>query len=172
LYKEETMAPRDSWGLSEEQLLRLGRDALWQGKYDDACEALSEYCDRLKHYNRPVPPAVLAYYGLSIGHSRSAREGLRICLDAISQDRRNPNIYLCLARLYVLANSRKNAVDVIAQGLRVSRTHQGLRALRQELGVRQKPAIPFLARENAVNVGLGRVLRRLKKPGASALAIS
>lgn len=35
-------------------------------------------------------------------------------------------------------------------------------ALRRALGVRQVRAIPFLPRDNAVNVRLGRVLRKLK----------
>ena len=86
--------PLDVWSLSEEQLLRHGRDALWLEKYPDACEALLEYCERLKRYERPVPPAVLAYFGLAVGHSRNVREGLKLCLEALSQDRRNPNIYL------------------------------------------------------------------------------
>jgi hypothetical protein len=154
--------PFDSWSLSEEQLLRLGRDALWLERYPDAREALSEYCKRLRRYDRPVPPAILAYYGLSVGHSQNIREGLRICLDALNLDRRNPNIYLCLARLYVLAGSKKVALDVIGQGLRVSRGHRGLTALRRSLGIRQSVPIPFLSRRNAVNVKIGKAIHRLK----------
>jgi len=164
--------PVDVWDLSEEQLLRQGRDALWLEKYADACEALSEYCSRLNRYERPIPPAILGYYGLAVGQSRNVREGLKICLEALSLDRRNANIYLCLARLYVLAKSKKNAIDVIAQGLRVSRKHRGLNTLRDLLGVRQKVPISFLPRENAVNVGLGRAFRRLKKKDGPSPAIA
>lgn len=162
----------DVWDLSEEQLLRQGRDALWLEKYAEACDALSEYCSRLNRYERPIPPAILAYYGLAVGHSRNVREGLKICLEALTLDRHNANIYLCLARLYVLARSKKNAIDVIAQGLRVSRKHRGLNALRQELGVRQRLPIPFLPRENAVNVGLGRAFRKLKKKDSPSPALA
>ena len=164
------MATFDSWSLSEEQLLRLGRDALWLERYRDACEALSEYCERLKRYDRPISPAILAYYGLSLGHSQNIREGLRICLEALSQDRRNPNVYLCVGRLYILGNDRKAALEVISQGLRISRGHRGLTALRQSLGMRQAVPIPFLARRNAVNVKLGKALRKIKSKGKTRTA--
>jgi len=164
--------PLDVWSLSEEQLLRHGRDALWLEKYPDACEALLEYCERLKRYERPVHPAVLAYFGLAVGHSRNVREGLKLCLEALSQDRRNPNIYLCLARLYILAKSKKNAIDVLSQGLRVSRKHRGLNTLRDGLGVRQKVPIPFLPRQNAVNVRLGRAFRKIKKKPGPSVALA
>jgi len=164
--------PIDVWDLSEEQLLRNGRDALWLEKYEDAYEALSEYCSRLNRYERPIPPTILGFYGLAVGHSRNVREGLKICLEALSQDRRNPNIYLCLARLYVLANSKKKAIDVLTQGLRVSRKHRGLHALREGLGVRQKVPIPFLSRENAVNVRLGRAVHKLRRKSGASPAIA
>jgi hypothetical protein len=164
--------PFDSWSLSEEQLLRLGRDALWLERYPDAREALSEYCDRLRRNDRPVPPAILAYYGLSVGHSQNIREGLRICVGALDQDRRNPNIYLCLARLYVLADARKIALDVIARGLRASRGHRGLMTLRQSLGVRQGVPIPFLPRKNAVNIRIGKAIRKFKGKNSPQTALA
>jgi hypothetical protein len=161
------VSPFDFWTMSEEDLLRAGRDALWLENYQDACDALSEYCSRLKSRERPIAPAVLAYYALALGHARNVREGVRVCREALSQDRRNPNIYLCLARLYVFAESKKNAVEVLAQGLRCSRSHRGLNALRRQLGIRQRVPIPFLGRQNAVNVKLGRALSKLKGKSAS-----
>ena len=164
------MSPFDSRSLSEEELLRVGRDAIWLERYRDACEALGEYCGRLRKFDRPISPAVLAYYGLAVGHSQDVREGLRLCLEALAQDRRNPNIYLCAARVYILADSKKNALEVIAQGLRISRGNRGLAALRRSLGVRQRVPIPFLPRRNAINIRLGRALRKMKKKGGGAVA--
>ena len=158
--------------LSDEHLLRLGRNALWLEHYQVACEAFREYCDRLSHHQKKIPPTVLAYYGLALGHCQNVREGLRICLEALSADRRDPMIYLCLARLYVLAGSKRSAVDVITQGLRVRANHRGLKALRSGLGVRQSRPVPFLPRENAVNVRLGRVLKKLKGKIGPAKALA
>ena len=149
--------------VSDEKLLRRGRDALWLDRYPEAAHVLSVYCSRLKQRGQPVAATVLAYYGLAVGHARSVREGLKLCLEALSADRRNPTIYHCLARLYVLSGARKNAIEVLAQGLRVRPNHRGLNTLREELGVRQRRAIPFLPRESSVNVHLGRLLRKVRK---------
>jgi hypothetical protein len=149
--------------VSDEKLLRRGRDALWLDRYPEAARVLSVYCSRLKQREHPIPATILAYYGLAVGHARNVREGLKLCLEALSADRRNPTIYLCLARLYVLSGARKNAVEILAQGLRVRPNHRGLNTLREELGVRQKRPIPFLPRESAVNVHLGRFLRKVRK---------
>jgi hypothetical protein len=152
----------DAWSLTDEQLLRQGRDALARESYQEACDALGEYCGRSMRMDKPIPPSALAFYGLAVGHAENVRDGLKICFQALSSDRRNSNAYLCLARLYVLADSKKNAVDVLGQGIRVCENRRELIALRRALGVRQVRAIPFLPRDNAVNVRLGRVLRKLK----------
>ena len=151
-----------AWSLSDEQLLRLGRDALARERYREAADTLQEYCARLARQERAIAPSVLAHLGLAVGQSGDVREGLKICLEALSSDRRDPNICLCVARLYVLSGSKKNAINVIAQGLRARPSHRGLNALRASLGVRQTRAIRFLPRESAVNVRLGRALRKLK----------
>jgi hypothetical protein len=152
----------DAWSLSDEQILRRGRDALARESYQEACDALGEYCDRSMRLEKPIPPSVLAFYGLAVGYAENVRDGLKICFQALSSDRRNSNAYLCLARLYVLGDSKKNAIDVLGQGIRVCKNRRELIALRRALGVRQVRAIPFLPRDNAVNVRLGRVLRKLK----------
>ena len=152
----------DAWSLSDEQLLRQCRDALALERYREACDALAEYCGRSMRLDKPIPPSVLAFYGLAVGHAENVRDGLKICFQALSADRRNSNAYLCLARLYVLADSKKNAIDVLGQGIRVCQNRRELIALRRALGIRQIRAIPFLPRDNAVNVRLGRVLRKLK----------
>jgi hypothetical protein len=158
----------DAWSLSDEQLLRQGRDALARESYREACDALGEYCGRSIRMDKPIPPSALAFYGLAVGHAENVRDGLKICFQALSADRQNSNAYLCLARLYVLADAKKNAIDVLGQGIRVCENRRELIALRRALGVRQSRAIPFLPRDNAVNVRLGRVLRKLKgktRPG-------
>jgi tetratricopeptide (TPR) repeat protein len=153
----------DAWSLSDDQLLRRGRDALRLGRYREACDFLAEYCGRAMRLKRPIPSSVLAFYGLAIGHAENVQDGIEICFQALKEDRRNPNAYFCLARLYVLAGARKNAVDVLSQGLRLAGSHRGLKVLRRSLGVRQARPIPFLPRDNAVNVRLGRVIRKLRR---------
>lgn len=163
----------DSWSLSDEQLLRQGRDALRLGRYREACDALGEYCGRAMRMDKPIPSSALAYYGLAVGHAENVRDGLEICFQALEADRRNSNAYLCLARLYVLADAKKNAIDVLAKGLRAcGKNQRELAALRRSLGERQLRAIPFLPRDSVINVRLGRVLKKLKKTVRPAKALA
>jgi tetratricopeptide (TPR) repeat protein len=157
----------EAWSLSDDQLLRVCRKELHLEHYREAYDAFLEYCSRLIRQGRRIPPNVLASYGLAVGRAENVREGLKICLQALSSDRRNPDAYLCLARLYLFEGSKRNAIDVIAQGLRHCGNHRGLLELREGLGVRQPPPIPFLSRESAINVRLGKALRKRKQKKAA-----
>ena len=147
---------------SDEEVLERGREALKLERYAQAVEVFVEYCDRLRQQGAAVPPGVLASYAVALGHTRRLKEGIEICLKALSADRRNPHIAYCLAQLYVLADSKRKAIDVVERGLRRSPDHRGLLRIRQQLGVRQSPPIPFLPRRNPVNVKLGRAIRKRK----------
>ena len=159
----------EAWSLSDDQLLRVCRKELHFERYRQAYDALLEYCSRLMRAGKRVPPNILASYGLAVAHAENVKEGLKICLQALSSDRRNPDAYLCLARVYLLQGSRRNAIDVLAQGARLCGKHRGLSELRSELGIRQPPPIPFLPRESAINVRLGRALRKHKQKSAERL---
>ena len=155
--------------IEDEELLRLGRDALKLKRYTQAADSFFDYCDRLNKKGVPVPGGVLASYAVTLGHTHRLREGLAVCLNATASDRRNPHVYWCLAELYVLAHSRKKALDAIKRGLSLTPGHPGLLRLRQELGVRQSPPIPFLSRGSALNVRLGKMIRGLKEKAGQRL---
>lgn len=146
----------------EEELLRLGRQALKRDEFADARELLAEYCERLSKRGTPLPPGVLASYALALGKTRGLKEAVELCVRAQQLDRRNPHVYWCLAQLYILADSKKRAFEAIAEGLRFSPDHRGLLGLRDGLGVRRPPPVPFLPRHSGVNVRLGKARHRLK----------
>lgn len=153
---------QDAKVLPDEELVRRGREALKQRRFAAARELLSEYCRRLGTKGHPISPIVLANYALSLGHTQRLKEGIEVAMRAVSQARRNPEVALCLARLYVLARQRRRAVEELERALRISPRNRDLVRLRMELGVRRSPPIPFLSRASAVNVRIGRVLARLK----------
>lgn len=149
---------------SEEELIRVGREAMRSLRFDRAHEVFAVYTERLRGEGRPVPAGVLANYALTVGHCKSLKEGIALCQTAMKSDRRAPEVYLCLAQLYLMANARKQAWETIHQGLSYGPTHGGLIGLEAEMGVRKRPVVPFLDRGNPINVHLGRVLRGGKKP--------
>ncbi|HEX6158932.1 MAG TPA: hypothetical protein VF111_02120, partial [Thermoanaerobaculia bacterium] len=57
---------------------------------------------------------------------------------------------------------RKKAFEVAEQGLKVAPESEYLTRTRAALGVRSRPALPFLDRTNPINVSLGQA-RHAKK---------
>lgn len=149
-------------GLADDELVRRGRQALKSRRYGQANDFLSEYCDRQVKQEKEIPATVLANYALAVGYSGEPKEGIEICFQALSRERRNPDVYLSLARLYLLTQSKRKAVEAIHRGLAISANHRELRQLLEEVGVRQAPAIPFLSRTSPINVRLGKILGKRK----------
>ncbi len=147
---------------TDEQLVRIAREALRLRRYSQANEFFWEYCERQVKMGKPISASVLAGYGLALGHTGQPKEGLEICFQALSAERRNPDVYWGLAGLYTLSGSRRKALNAISRGLSLSPGHPELVRLRDEMGVRHIPPIPFLGRDSAVNVKLGKVIHKLR----------
>ena len=152
----------DFKSIGDDDLARRGRAFARRGQFALANEFLTEFCARMMRQEKPIPPAVLAAYGLAVGMSSDLKEGIEICLRGLNTDRRNPEIYLSLARLHAQSGSRKRAIDAIDRGLSFSSKHAELLALQKQLGQRQPPMLPFLSRDHPVNVKLGRLAHKLR----------
>jgi hypothetical protein len=152
--------PSDLKRVAEEELVRKGRQAVKRGRFVEGGELLFEYCDRLERGGRSISPVILANYALCLGQSGRVREGIGMCRQALSRGSRHPEVSLCLARLYLLAGTKRLALEETDRGLRLSPHNEELRRLRGELGFRRPPPIPFLPRESVLNVRLGRLLHR------------
>jgi hypothetical protein len=148
--------------LGDEELARRGRNLVRSGHYSLGNEMLSEYCSRQLAQDRPIGASVMAAYGLSIGMTGDVREGLETCQRALGGDRRNPEIWAAIARLSMIVGARKKAVAAVARGFALAPESRELHQLRAQLGVRHRPAVPFLARANPINIRIGRLLHRLR----------
>jgi hypothetical protein len=148
--------------VSDDILARRGRDFARKGQFALANEFLSEYCTRAVKEEKPISGVILAAYGLAVGMTTDVKEGIEICHRALNADRRNPEIYLNIARLQIQAGSRKKAVEAIERGLSFSSQHRELHALQKQIGQRQQLPVPFLSRNSPVNVKLGKLFHRLR----------
>jgi hypothetical protein len=149
---------------SDEELIRIGRESLRSLRFEKAYEVFEVYAERVGVEGRPIPAGILANYALTVGHCKSLKEGLLLCQAALKADRHSPEVYSCLAQLYLLANARKQAWDAVQNGLSYGPTHGDLRRLEKDMGKRGRPVVPFLHRDNPINVRLGRSLRRKASP--------
>ena len=99
----------------------------------------------------------LSYYGVSVAMvTKKYRDAIDLCQKAIKLQFMNPNHYVNLARVYTAAGNRKKAVATLEQGLRVLPRDRVIATYWKELGLRSRPAIPFLSRDHPLNSALGR----------------
>jgi tetratricopeptide (TPR) repeat protein len=156
---------------SDEELLEAGREAVKREQWPRAKEFLSAYVERYTVRKESVPASGLASYALCLAHLKEQRRALDLCKQAQHADPRNAHIYWCLAQIHLLARSRKEAIDTVERGLRAAPDNFLLLRMRKRLGVRQPPPLPFLDRRHALNVGLGRIIHKLKGSAAIMLPI-
>ena len=105
----------------------------------------------------------LSYYGLCLALvQKKYKEAIDVCKQCVAMNFFNPAHYANLARVYLAASMRKKAIETLDEGLKAFEDDKQLRSLRLELGVRSRPAVPFLERSNPVNVKLGQT-RHAKK---------
>jgi hypothetical protein len=152
---------------SDEELLEDGRESLKMEQWERGKGFLKEYFDRHLARGQAVPASGLASFALSLGHTRELRRGVELCKRARISDPRNPYIFWCMAKLQLLDRSRKDAIETVERGLRATPDNFILIRLRKQLGVRQAPPLPFLDRNNGLNVRLGRLMHRLRGTAAA-----
>ena len=111
----------------------------------------------------PKDAGGLSYFGLTVAlMQKKFKPAIDLCRRAIELEFYNGDHYANLARVYVAAGNRKKALETVEQGLKLVPEHEYLLDVRQSLGVRARPAVPFLDRSHPINVSLGQA-RHAKK---------
>lgn len=82
--------------------------------------------------------------------------GLNLCRRAASMETLQPRVFLNLALAELRLRHRKRACVAVRVGLSIDHTDPGLLRLRDKMGVRRTPFVPFLSREHLLNRWLGR----------------
>ncbi len=138
------------------------REAIDAAKEHDYLRALTLFLDI---YGSPSAPSLkspkaaeaLSYFGLSLALvQKKYKEAIDLCKRSLEMEFYNADQYANLARVYMAAGNRKKAVEIAEAGLKDHPEHETLRTVRQELGVRSRPSLPFLSRDHPVNVTLGQ----------------
>ncbi len=103
-----------------------------------------------------------SYLGYGIArYEHRVKEGLALCQHSIKVQFYEPENYVNLARVYLLARNRRKAVEALTRALKLNASHPGARALAREIGWRRRPVIPFLSRDNFFNQLLGKMRHQL-----------
>lgn len=108
----------------------------------------------------------LSYFGLCIALvQKKYKAAIDLCKRALELEFYNSDHYINLMKVYVAAGNRKKALETVEAGLKLHPEDASLLHARRTLGVRSRPAVPFLDRANPINVSLGRA-RHAKKKGS------
>jgi tetratricopeptide (TPR) repeat protein len=130
-------------------------------------EALSYFRRLLAAYEEDstsaVPPELLSYFGLALalGENR-IKEAVTYCTTAIKKEFYRSEFYINLSRVYLTANRRSSAVDVLYKGLKIDNQDPSILAELRKLGIRRKPVLGFLTRSHVLNKYLGLITSRLR----------
>jgi predicted Zn-dependent protease len=107
-------------------------------------------------------PRVLAWLGYCVAKERQDfSRAMVLCTSAIETTPDNPDLYLALGRVYLLAGRRYQALTTLRKGLKMGR-HELIVKQLTAMGLRQDPVFGFLDRDHRVNILAGRLLARFK----------
>jgi predicted Zn-dependent protease len=120
----------------------------------------TEAIDVLRHASQrdPENPYYMSYFGLSLGHAEGMwAEAERLCHTAVCRGRRQAQLYLNLAEVYLASGRRQAAADTLARGLHYLPHDARLQLEFCRLLERRTPVLRFLSRGHILNRNLGRM---------------
>ena len=143
-----------------EEHFRRGLALLEGGHGTDSFEHLSR-----AYLADPQSARFRSSYALALALVRGQFLGaVELARAAVRQEFYNPDLYLNLARIYLAFDCKAEAVRYLRRGLMVDPENERLRRKLDDLGVRRKPALPFLPRGHIVNRLLGRIQAHVGSP--------
>ena len=130
---------------------REGLALLRDGDAGAAVELLRHAAER-----DPENSYYISYYGLSLGLSEGMwAEAERLCHRAVCRGRRQAQLYLNLAEVYLGSGRHQAAADTLVQGLHYLPHDVRLQMQFGKLMMRRPPVFAFLPRAHGINRRLG-----------------
>jgi hypothetical protein len=146
-----------------EDLIEMGISSAKKAQYERGLILLAEAYRRLGRDHHRLSGPLLSFYGLCLAlHRGRIKEAADFCWLGVEKDHYNPDVYFNMAHVWMAGRSRRKAVDAIEKGLALEPRHVGLLRLRAEIGMRKTPVLPFLHRDNPLNISLGRMRAKLR----------
>jgi tetratricopeptide (TPR) repeat protein len=143
---------------SAQQHFRQGREELCEEALD---RALAHF--RTAHRLDPGSAQYRSFYGLLLGLcERRWEQALELCRSAARDEFFDPTHYLNLARLHLAFGFKAEGLRLLRRGLMIAPDHEEILAALRRLGVRRRPPLGFLRRENALNRLIGKLTDRVR----------
>ena len=106
----------------------------------------------------PDNPFYISYMGVALAAAEQKwAEAEKLCHSAMRMNRRQAQLYLNLAEVYVAADRKQDAADILARGLHYAPHDSRLKMALDRLALRRPPVLPFLPRAHLINRNLGKL---------------
>ncbi len=116
----------------------------------------------------PANPFYISYMGVAIAATEQKwAEAEELCRSAIRMSRRQAQLYLNLAEVYIAADRKQDAADTLVRGLRYTPHDQRLKLGLDRLAIRRPPVLSFLPRAHSMNRNLGKLRHHARQVLAS-----
>lgn len=114
-------------------------------------------------------PYYLSFLGLAIARSEKKwAEATKLCETALQLKRKELQLHLNMAEVYVAAGQRENAIETLDRAKESFGPDVRLMKARSRIEKRRSPIVPFLPRQNALNKSLGKLRHRVSKQSAAS----
>ena len=119
---------------------------------------------RAAHRLDPTSPRYRSYFGLCLGVAeRRFDKALELCRSAAKQEFFNPVLYHNLARVHLAFGFKAEAIRYLRRGLMIDPECEAIGAELRQLGVRRRPVLGFLRRQNRLNRCFGLLRKRVRQ---------
>ena len=116
----------------------------------------------------PANPFYISYMGVAIAATEQKwAEAEELCRSAIRMSRRQAQLYLNLAEVYIAADRKQDAADTLVRALRYTPHDQRLKLGLDRLAIRRPPVLSFLPRAHSMNRNLGKLRHHARQVLAS-----
>ncbi len=153
----------DDQKISKEVMVQAVADAIAltrEEKYEDAVVAFERFLPALSSGtddDKRLAASAFSFYGLCFAEVRKQYlDAKKYCELSLKVHPKDPDHYENLARVHLLAQSRKGAIEALFDGLQYDPKHPGINEVFNAIGRRRDPVIAFLPRDNILNVYLGK----------------
>ena len=159
---ETAQKPTSLSGQQIRYLADRGVELCRQGEWKKGFQALSAVAES-EHREGELPSMFHSYLGYGVARYRKDyTAALALANHATERRFFEPENFLNLARIYLLAGNRRQAFQSCVRGLKLDPRHSQLRYLLRHMGRRRRPLFAFLPRNHAVNRVLGQVSHRIR----------
>ena len=113
----------------------------------------------------PEHPVYLSTMGLCEAMMGDALKGEKMCRAALklAGRERDPMLFVNLGRVMLERGDRQSARDNFTMAYRIDNTNAPAALELSRMGVRKKPVLPFLPRNNILNIRLGKLRHQLRE---------